>query len=203
MASVPDLPMWDNSKKLVYLFNDVPLADIDRSLSPNTKIGQPVDLRESDGSIAVYQGGYRLGVIADGTVEHLVHIWMKIGEVFRADLTAYHWQGVKACIRIGFYRDPVEYLLGFKDSFTAKLNMVPHDLQGKLVGHDCHALYDHERGVFRVYVDACADPVGTLPPSVVECIHKKDLEPEDMLFCVQSVDYDTDRNRPVIRVVIA
>lgn len=195
----PFPPVLGDACVPVYTYDDVLLSGFTRTAAGFARLHEPVELRVDGETVQVIQNSRCIGTLPQNALSRMVREWQAAGDPIFADLAAFNWNGGRAVVRLGFYRDELPRMRKRPNAFSCRLTALPEEVPDELPGQPCTVAYDEARSRYDVLYRE--ERIGSLPPSAIEKIHATDREPEDVDIRVER--FEPEANRVHIVALIA
>ena len=183
-----------------YFYPDVKIIPVPDGAS-HVVVGEPLSFTDIGDAVEIYQGDYCIGKMEETRLAGMVRDWIKAGDPVLSYVAKYAEDGSSAEIALAFYLDLLaRFQARHPNAKRVKLTGKPEETLGVEPGDPCEVDKDPEKDKYVVSCDGFS--LGYLPASAVTFAEDKDLEPDDLSVIVDSVEYDTEKLRDIVFVLI-
>ena len=183
-----------------YFYPDVKIIPVPDGAS-HVVVGKPLSFTDVGDAVEIYQGDYCIGKMEETRLAGMVRDWIKTGDPVLSYVAKYAEDGSSAEIALAFYLDLLaRFQARHPNAKRVKLTGKPEETLGVKPGDPCEVDKDPEKDKSGVSCDGFS--LGYLPASAVTFAEDKDLEPDDLSVIVDSVEYDTEKLRDIVFVLI-
>ena len=183
-----------------YFYPDVKIVPVPDGAS-HVVVGEPLSFTDIGDAVEIYHGDYCIGKMEETRLAGMVRDWIKAGDPVLSYVAKYAEDGSSAEIALAFYLDLLaRFQARHPNAKRVKLTGKPEETLGVEPGDPCEVDKDPEKDKYVVSCDGFS--LGYLPASAVTFAEDKDLEPDDLSVIVDSVEYDTEKLRDIVFVLI-
>lgn len=197
------VPEKVDGKALAYHYEDVDIIPVIGGVDL-VKVGEQLTISDENGSIRLLQRGALVGTMNESKITEMVRDWKRRGDPILAYISKYTADSTSAQAAIFFYRDQMAaFMKKYPDAKKYRLTGKADELAGGYsVGDPCAVEMSIDKDdKYEVLHDGSR--IGYLPASAVNYARNNGAEPEDLNVAIAEIDYDIDKDRDIISVLIS
>lgn len=194
------IPETIDGKQIAYRYHDVKLASAGVPCS-RIRAADPLTLKENGDAVEAWQGDLLLGTLPKNRLSGMVRDWNENGDPVLSYIAEYSDDGSDVQIHLIFYTDQLaRFRSRHPEAKAVRLAGKPEEFASPSVGASCEVEYDDEKEKYAVVLNG--EILGYLPSSALKYAEDREASPEDLDVIISAVDYDIDKERDLITVLI-